>query len=472
MFDDERITPVFTPLLTESMPDVSYASPPVYRRHSMLQVPPDSENLPVYSRRSILRNTRSTHRNRPPGTDHVYELTKTKNRPWATLNLRSGARSPQQMPTFFEDEPIAGTVALSLEKEDSITAISISVTGKVITGAKSGDLHTFLSYSHPLWSKSMGDPRSISQPSSPSHGRFSGKLSGNYSWPFSFNLPKKVTLRPSSAEPSQTYRLPQTFLERLKMASVQYDLTVHFTRTKLRPDSQLRTVLAYIPCIRPREPSMLRQLAYQEGSPLLPPEMDPEGWRTLPTLPVRGKIFNSHPVHLDVNLSLASPLSYTRGTVIPLFITINSRDSQALDLLSSPHAINVRLRRRIQYRGTDFEDSEDFVENAVWWPAAGGDRHSRRLNGEIKLVKDLKPTTSIAHFMIDYSVVVCPFQATGFSCHFDRTEEPLSSEPVEIATIFAKGPRPKAYAPPCYDSGRKPPVYFAPQQAGFDVGCF
>jgi len=31
------------------------------------------------------------------------------------------------MPTFFEDEPIAGTVALNLEKEDSITAISISV---------------------------------------------------------------------------------------------------------------------------------------------------------------------------------------------------------------------------------------------------------------------------------------------------------------------------------------------------------
>jgi hypothetical protein len=32
------------------------------------------------------------------------------------------------MPTFFEDEPIAGTLALSLDKEDSITAISVSVS--------------------------------------------------------------------------------------------------------------------------------------------------------------------------------------------------------------------------------------------------------------------------------------------------------------------------------------------------------
>jgi hypothetical protein len=235
--DDQRITPIFNPPLSPSMSsDPPYASPPVYRRHSVQQLPqPDSDILPAYSRRSILRNTRS-HRSRPPvaGTEHVYELTKGKNRPWATLSLRSCARSSQQMPTFFEDEPIAGTVALNLEKEDSITAISISVTGKLITSSKAGDVYTFLSYSYPLWSKAMGDPR----PSSAEGGRFSGKLSGTYSWPFSFNLPKKVTIHPKPNEPSRTYRMPQTFLERLIKASIQYDFTVHFTRTKLRPDSQ------------------------------------------------------------------------------------------------------------------------------------------------------------------------------------------------------------------------------------------
>jgi hypothetical protein len=134
--------------------------------------------------------------------------------------------------------------------------------------------------------------------------------------------------------------------------------------------------------------------------------MDPEGWRTLPAIPVKGKIFSSHLVDVDVDLSLAKPLSYTRGTVVPLFLTLRSKDPQALDLLSCPHAINIRLRRHVKYTYTgaaDLEDAEDFVENAVWWPATGGDVHSRRMNGEIRLAKDLKPTTSISHFTIDVS---------------------------------------------------------------------
>jgi hypothetical protein len=209
---------------------------------------------------------------------------------------------------------------------------------------------------------------------------------------------------------------------------------------------------------------MLRQLAYQEGSPLLPPEMDPTGWHTLPPLPITGKIFNSYSVLVDLELSLAKPLSYTRGTVIPLFLTLSSQDTQTLDLLSSRRAINVRLRRTIKIGGAVFGDAGDFMEDAVWWPASDSERHTRRLNGEIKLAKDLQPSTCIAHFAVDYSVVICPFQATGFSCH-DPSEEPLLAESVEIATIFARGPHPKAYAPPGYESGRKPPVYHAPSQA-------
>jgi hypothetical protein len=480
MSDEERITPVFTPLLPTNMsPVASFASssPPTYRRHSVQPISPETEHLPAYSRRSRRASRLHVRTTPPQKTNHVFELSNSKNRPWATLSVQSCARSTQQMPTFFEDEPIAGTVALNLEKEDSITAVTVSVTGKIVTGAKSGDVYTFMTYSEPLWSRAMGDPHTSSPSSSPgSASRFNGKLSGSYSWPFSFTLPKKVTLQHTSAEPPQTYRLPQTFLERLTIVSVQYDLTVNITRTKLRPDSQLQTVLAYIPCTKPREPSMLRQLAYRESSPLLLPEMDPEGWHALPTVPIKGRIFSSHQVNIDLNLSLATPLCYTRGTVIPLYLTLSSQDRQALDLLSSPHAINIRLRRRVRYYisasnvasykqtgSAERKDAIDFVENAVWWPAPGGDRHSRRLNGEIRLAKDLKPTSSMAHFTIDYSVVVCPFQAAGFSCRFDSTEQPLSTVPVEIATMFARGPRPKAYAPPCYDSvRRKSAVYMSP----------
>jgi hypothetical protein len=43
--------------------------------------------------------------------------------------------------------------------------------------------------------------------------------------------------------------------------------------------------------------------------------------------------------------------------------------------------------------------------------------------------------------------VLCPFTAVGFAS--DSTA--LLSEPVEIATIHARGPRTNAYAPPAYD---------------------
>ena len=45
-----------------------------------------------------------------------------------------------------------------------------------------------------------------------------------------------------------------------------------------------------------------------------------------------------------------------------------------------------------------------------------------------------------------YAVVLRPFDALGFTS--DATT--VLSEPVQIATMKAKGPRPIAYAPPAY----------------------
>lgn len=164
---------------------------------------------------------------------------------------------------------------------------------------------------------------------------------------------------------------------------------------------------------------MLRQLAYQENSPLLPPETDPEGWRTLTPVIVRGSVFTARNVDVKCTLSLANPLSYTRGSVIPLFLTMSSNDTQTLDLLSSGKAASVRLLRRVKYHmaasqlsnmkqgGAEWKESTDYLDNAVWWPAndGGGDRHNRRMCGEIRLLKDLKPSCSIAHFSIEVSVL-------------------------------------------------------------------
>jgi hypothetical protein len=152
---------------------------------------------------------------------------------------------------------------------------------------------------------------------------------------------------------------------------------------------------------------MLRQLAYRENSPLLPPETDPEGWRAIPPIIIRGSVFTSRNVDVKGTLFLANPLSYTRGSVIPLFLTLTSSDAQVLNLLTSSKAASVRLVRRVKYsmNGSDGRESVDFLENAVWWPAndGGGDRLNRRMCGEIRLVKDLKPSCSIGHFSLEVS---------------------------------------------------------------------
>lgn len=53
-------------------------------------------------------------------------------------------------------------------------------------------------------------------------------------WSFSIPLPKTVAVGKSDVQ----FRLPETFSERDFAASVQYDLTIHISRAKLRADSQ------------------------------------------------------------------------------------------------------------------------------------------------------------------------------------------------------------------------------------------
>jgi hypothetical protein len=120
------------------MVDVSHATPPTYFSQPFRHADND---LPAYTRRHNARRASAhpsiSHVSAPRDLcQHTYELMNSKNRPWAKLTLDSSARSSQQIPTFFEDDPIAGTVALSLDKEDSITAISVSVSMSHITRSR------------------------------------------------------------------------------------------------------------------------------------------------------------------------------------------------------------------------------------------------------------------------------------------------------------------------------------------------
>ncbi|KAJ7018802.1 hypothetical protein C8F04DRAFT_1277119 [Mycena alexandri] len=423
-------------------------------------IPPSYDGTHSGGLPSYTRGASGTPQRRVP-TEHEYHLASRSKPPWATLKVFSRAPTPGNPPTFLEGDKITGSFTFNLDQAESITSVSAVARGQIFPGPAEKEALTFVEVKSTLWSKENGDPRS------PGTSRYSGKLVGYYEWPFTLELPMTVTIPGTSHFRAGTVGLPQTFLERRFPTSVQYVLVVDISRSRFRVNSKVQTMFAYVPATRPPPPSPLRQLAYQENTPLLGPDADPAGWEQFPSFVVRGTVFSTR------QFALAKPLCYTRGAPIPCVITLSSTDAQALDLLSAPRAISVHLRRRLKplvpasKRNGMFDANADLsvdpaenVAAATWWPSLDGGQdnrsqgssrriHRRRLDGEIQLPVSLKPSCRIAHFAVEYTVEVLPFKATAF---VSANAKPMLRQSVEIVTMFASNcPRPRAYAPPQYN---------------------
>jgi len=78
--------------------------------------------------------------------------------------------------------------------------------------------------------------------------KFEGKLSGQYTWPFSLAFPEEVTIRGQHQYLSKTYPTPRSFIENESNTSLQYDLVLRITHGMLRADSKCAfNVFANIP---------------------------------------------------------------------------------------------------------------------------------------------------------------------------------------------------------------------------------
>jgi len=109
-------------------PNMDASSPPRYsggRRHSALpgRVSAGSE-LPAYSRRTTLAQPVNVRRE---PTEHIFQCSEGKGRPWVTLRLLSSAKSAKSLPTYFEKENITGSLEIDAERGDSIQAVSVTV---------------------------------------------------------------------------------------------------------------------------------------------------------------------------------------------------------------------------------------------------------------------------------------------------------------------------------------------------------
>lgn len=308
--------------------------------------------------------------------------------------------------------------------------------------------------------------------------------------------------------PVHVYPTPQTFLERGVRSNVQYELGLHIAHGMLRPTSKLKTAIIYTPSIISPLASVARQQAYIQGSSLLGPTADPDGWETLPKVMVYGKLPRRPEVEVECTLSLAKPLCYTRGTVIPCYLTLECLDVHALDLLSTPKSPVVRLTRRVRYTQGALSTTDDFinepsspfgtlsgdpvaspansstsypggvafsdmgvskrgnmieeideVELAVWWVPANDatqEMYLRKLEGEIHLAKDLQPTCRFLPFSIEYAVEMLPLVSDFFEPHSTGRENFIFIHPVEIATHHSEeGPMPTAFTKPLHDRERE-----------------
>ena len=223
------------------------ASSPPYRRFSRHGPAPSSDSeLPSYTRRAV----RQVDVPRP-ATEHLFQVSNGKGKPWITLKVYSSAKSAKSLPTFFEKETINGLLEVDAEKGDSIQAITATVcvfffpskinsflfyffqvTGRILTGSNTDECFAFLSHTQPIWAKYPDLPRLPS----PSDADLRDKLLGHCVWPLSITIPRTV-VAPTGAGNTRSFRLPETFLERHTRVSVQYDLTINVSRGKLRADN-------------------------------------------------------------------------------------------------------------------------------------------------------------------------------------------------------------------------------------------
>ncbi|CAA7259363.1 unnamed protein product [Cyclocybe aegerita] len=317
------------------------------------------------------------------------------------------------------------------------------------------------------------------------------------------NLPQQM-INSTDEQGTATFvcPIPQSFAEGSVMASVDYELAVHIVHSRFRPDSKIKTNISYVPTLMPPPASSKRQQAYQAAAALPGPMADPDGWLELPKVVVKGFFgeVDARHVEIDCMLHLAQPFSYTRGTVIPCYLTLTSQDSQALKALSKPKAPYLRLVRRIRHmtlpgangtsliqdprgispvqgtssfgmvpsiqgilpptigdtgKGAEMKTAVHEIAVANWWlppKDVPQQTHIRHLEGEIHLSEDLQPSCACTIFSIEYFVELLPLRSGIFEVDPVpggkglAKKQVISSHPIDIATLYRPdGPLPVAF---------------------------
>ncbi|KAI0789899.1 hypothetical protein C8Q75DRAFT_806557 [Abortiporus biennis] len=441
----------------------------------------DADSLPGYSS-SRISNTPATNAvtgetfNADFFHEQTYKLEDTKGRPWVWLKVKSRAESDKRQPLFFDQDIIEATVIVDFTIVDGARIVTLTAQGGV-TAVGQEELVFFKIEKELFNVKNQG-------------GR---KAQGCHTFTTQITLPKEAAdvdnLKKKNTEKTM-YPLPPSFSERASTIYIDYKLIVTIRRGTFKVNHvlsvedhlfMLSTNFQYMPIIRAAAPSTLRQVAYQEGSPILGPEIDPDGWKVLPPITLSGTLFTTKKVTVEITLAISNPLTYASGSPIPIFITVSSSDNQAVDLISTPSSIKLHLVRE-RYTGSDAvkEDSigrsnntfREVVGTAFFWPSTSANTASdgtegektgngslkRILQGELEVRRGLKPSFVFPRFALRYSIVLMPVEAAGFipdtstgPSTSNAAGQALVAQRVTVTSINAPGILPRSYAPPGYE---------------------
>ncbi|KAF8650075.1 hypothetical protein AX16_005418 [Volvariella volvacea WC 439] len=387
-----------------------------------------------------------------PTTEHVFTLDNPKGKACLTLPLKSYAKSSHSSPPVYTTgSRVTGDVQLELDHWESIKSVVIMVVGtKTLVGREP---RCILKMEKTLWNAKQGDHLPVagaSPPSSPTdpsaqdgsvsalppsasasgapgrnttHNMLGSKvqkvwnpntvsMSGAFQLPFEFDgLPTEVELSDVPHHYPKWYPLLPHITERPSLVHLGYKVEVFVKKVWYDMPAKLTAILVYLPLETARLPSLLSQLAYGENQQaLFGPDVDPEGWKVLPSVSFKGKLFNAQDVehssipYLRYRQTNPAALAYDASCFYLVRVTIVGPSALSYPLGDEQQQ---QKRKELGEANTLFKS----LDQAYFWYEKGNEDNAkgsgtengsrsemdakkfrRVLHGKIMLAKNIKPS--------------------------------------------------------------------------------
>ncbi|KZV63882.1 hypothetical protein PENSPDRAFT_757641 [Peniophora sp. CONT] len=381
-------------------------------------------------------------------SEHSFSIRTAKGVPWLTMHLRSRATSAKYLPLYCDRDKIRGDVTLQLQADMRVKAIVLKYRCTVSEQGSVPHRDIVLDMEHCIWA--------------PSGGASFGVLhKGRHVMPFMFLIPDEV---PNPKEPGTMAALPPTFSERGgSSVYVDYTLSVSFRKPGPQISRKITTGVGYFPRSVCGTPSPLRSLASQNNISPPGPELDPRGWRILSSVKSSTTELGTRVINTMCTLAVAEPLSFAVGSSIPVFLTIRSPDSHALELAASGASVQLRRVIEIGRRGSERRHGAvdcKYIADAVFWSyerdTLSYEEGTRELQGEVVIPKGTMPSFTFTNIVLRYEIVLCdptipnPYDVSHKALVSDMKSRALCSTSVAVTVASPRQVVPLSSSPPAY----------------------